>query len=79
MSTYLAFRQILCRKKNKKLIYEIDISLDKNGEIMECQCDCRDGIGPSAHCKHVFCWCPFIATFIVAIWYRTIYIWHFYT
>ena len=40
---------------SKKLIYEIDISLDKNSEIMECQCDCGAGMGPSTHCKLVFC------------------------
>ena len=38
---------------SKKLIYEIDISLDKNSVILECQCDCGAGMGPSAHCKHV--------------------------
>ena len=37
----------------KRLTYEIDISLDKNGVILECQCDCGAGMGPSAHCKHV--------------------------
>ena len=38
---------------SKTLIYEIDISLDKNSVILECQCDCGAGMGPSAHCKHV--------------------------
>ena len=37
----------------KNMIYEIDISLDENGVILEGQCDCGAGMGPSAHCKHV--------------------------
>ena len=38
---------------SKRVTYEIDISLDDNGIIMECQCDCGAGMGPTAHCKHV--------------------------
>ena len=37
----------------KKVVYEIDVSLDQYGVILECQCDCGAGMGPSAHCKHV--------------------------
>ena len=33
--------------------YYIDVSLDDNGIIQECQCDCTSGQGPGAHCKHV--------------------------
>jgi hypothetical protein len=37
----------------KGMSYFIDISLDNNGIIQECQCDCAAGQGPEAHCKHV--------------------------
>ena len=38
---------------SKRVVYEIDISLDKDGVILECQCNCGAGMGPSAHRKHV--------------------------
>ncbi|XP_062605921.1 uncharacterized protein LOC134267719 [Saccostrea cucullata] len=37
----------------KGISYEIDLLLDKNGSIVEAQCECPAGEGPSAHCKHV--------------------------
>ena len=33
--------------------YEVDILLDETGSIIEAQCECHAGVGPSAHCKHV--------------------------
>ena len=37
----------------KNVTYKTDISIDENGVILECQCECGAGMGPSAHCKHV--------------------------
>ena len=39
----------------KTVTYEIDIAIDSDGCIIECQCECAAGMGPSAHCKHVCC------------------------
>jgi hypothetical protein len=33
--------------------YVVDISIDSNGIVAECQCECGAGMGPTAHCKHV--------------------------
>jgi len=37
----------------KGVTYLVDIKLSQQGDIMECQCECASGVGPSAHCKHV--------------------------
>ena len=37
------------------LVYKVDISLTPKGTVIECQCECAAGMGPSAHCKHVRC------------------------
>lgn len=37
----------------KKVIYNVDVSVDDHGVLLECQCDCGAGMGPEAHCKHV--------------------------
>ena len=45
-----------CRAQMKKTVtYKIDIAIDSDGCIIECQCECAAGMGPSAHCKHVCC------------------------
>lgn len=37
----------------KNVVYNVDVSLDGNGVVNECQCECGAGMGPEAHCKHV--------------------------
>ena len=37
----------------KTVCYDVDIALSASGVIMETQCECGVGQGPSAHCKHV--------------------------
>lgn len=37
----------------KKISYNVDMSVDEHGVVVECQCDCGAGMGPEAHCKHV--------------------------
>ena len=50
-STYVSSS---CYAEYKKgLTYEIDILYDKNGTVIETQCECAAGEGPGAHCKHV--------------------------
>jgi uncharacterized Zn finger protein len=39
----------------KSVSYKVDISLDSNQVVIEAQCECAVGQGPSAHCKHVAC------------------------
>ncbi|XP_014675887.1 PREDICTED: uncharacterized protein LOC106815876 [Priapulus caudatus] len=39
----------------KTTSYKVDIKLDSNGVVLETQCECAVGQGPSAHCKHVGC------------------------
>lgn len=50
----------------KKTSYFVDISLKRNGQVNEAQCECGAGEGPTAHCKHVrtvlFACCKFIST-----------------
>jgi hypothetical protein len=43
-----------CHAEMKKSVaYKLDIILESDGVISECQCECTVGSGPSAHCKHV--------------------------
>lgn len=42
-----------CAEMKKSVVYEIDVCMDKDGFIVECQCECAAGMGPNAHCKHV--------------------------
>ena len=37
----------------KRVVYDVDVSLDSHGVVLECQCECGAGMGPGAHCKHV--------------------------
>ncbi|XP_053390353.1 uncharacterized protein LOC128553251 [Mercenaria mercenaria] len=50
----------------KKVSYTIDISVKKNGQFHEAQCECGAGQGPTAHCKHVrtilFACCKFTSS-----------------
>lgn len=34
-------------------IYEVDIELDKYGNVLHAQCECAAGAGPQGHCKHI--------------------------
>jgi hypothetical protein len=50
----LTYIHAKCFAEYKKGVsYFIDVSLDKNGIMKECQCDCPAGEGPDAHCKHI--------------------------
>ena len=33
--------------------YNIDLSVDEQGNILQTQCECAVGMGPYAHCKHI--------------------------
>ena len=37
----------------KSVSYLVDLKLDPNGVLLEAQCECGAGQGPSAQCKHV--------------------------
>ena len=37
----------------KSVAYIVHMKIDKEGEILETQCECAAGMGPSACCKHV--------------------------
>jgi hypothetical protein len=37
----------------REITYDIDVTMDTDGVINECQCECGAGMGPEAHCKHV--------------------------
>ena len=39
----------------KSVLYVVDVVLDREGAVLECQCECAVGTGPDAHCKHVQC------------------------
>ena len=39
----------------KSVSYKVDISVDQFGVVVEAQCECSAGQGPTAHCKHVAC------------------------
>jgi hypothetical protein len=39
----------------KSVSYKIDIAVDVYRVIVEAQCECGAGQGPTAHCKHVTC------------------------
>lgn len=44
----------LCKAQMKKHVtYNVDVLIDSNTVITECQCECAAGMGPTAHCKHI--------------------------
>ena len=49
--TYISSR--VSAEMFKNCIYSVDISLDDYGVVQEAQCECKVGLGPQAHCKHV--------------------------
>ena len=59
---YFVLGRIAAEMK-KKVTYKVDIVVDRNGAIQECQCECAVGMGPDAHCKHVQCVLVALMTF----------------
>lgn len=50
----LFFVRAECHAEMKKSIsYKVDVCVDVDGCIVQCQCECAAGMGPSAVCKHV--------------------------
>ena len=39
----------------KSVSYKVDFSVGANQVILEAQCECTVGQGPTANCKHVAC------------------------
>ena len=37
----------------KSTVYTVYIKVDVCGVVQESQCECGEGMGPEAHCKHV--------------------------
>ena len=35
------------------MTYVVDVVVDKYSTVLQCQCECAAGMGPTAHCKHV--------------------------
>lgn len=51
----LFFVRAECHAEMKKSIsYKVDVCLDVDGYIVQCQCKCAAGVGPSAVFKHVY-------------------------
>ena len=40
-------------KLRRTTTYDMDLSLDKHGNILETQCECASGMGLYAHCKNI--------------------------
>lgn len=47
------FQSVLWAEMKKSVTYTVDIQVSHEGVIVEGQCECGAGQGPSAHCKHV--------------------------
>jgi len=54
-NSYVFIRGQVLAEMRKGVTYLVDIKLsnDSTCNIIECQCECAAGVGPSAHCKHV--------------------------
>ena len=46
-------RSQCCAEIRKGVSYVVDVKFHSDGTVVECQCECAAGIGPTAHCKHV--------------------------
>ena len=46
---------IVWAELGKAVTYKVDVRIDSVGVVVEAQCECGAGQGPSAHCKHVTC------------------------
>ncbi|XP_062598380.1 uncharacterized protein LOC134259793 [Saccostrea cucullata] len=46
-------RSAIRAEMSKSVVYTIDIVMENDGNIAECQCECAAGMGPLAHCKHI--------------------------
>jgi len=49
--TYISSR--ISAEMIKNCTYNVDISVDMHGVVLQAQCECSAGSGPNAHCKHV--------------------------
>jgi hypothetical protein len=47
------FRSKCHAEMRKDITYLVDAVVDKDGVVLEGQCECGAGMGPEAHCKHV--------------------------
>ena len=48
----------------KNVSYQCHIQLDSRGALLEAQCECVAGLGPGAHCKHMFVTLHALQTFL---------------
>ena len=51
----ITFVKTKIRAEFLKTQYNVDISFTPDGGIIESQCECGAGMGPSGHCKHICC------------------------
>lgn len=49
------FTSSVWAEMRKSVSYRVDVAVDVNRVIVEAQCECGAGQGPTAHCKHVAC------------------------
>lgn len=48
------FFKSACRAQMRRNVsYQVDVCVDEDGCVVETQCECAAGMGPTAHCKHV--------------------------
>jgi len=53
-SSDTTFIRSSCKAQMKKSVaYAVDIAANSFANILESQCECAAGMGPTAHCKHV--------------------------
>ncbi len=48
-------RTCVWAEMKKATSYQVDLSLNEDGVVLESQCECGAGMAPTAHCKHVVC------------------------
>ena len=47
------FTSSVWAEMKKAVNYKVDAAINNDGIILEAQCECGAGQGPTAHCKHV--------------------------
>lgn len=52
-ATNVYFTAYVWTEMKKNTSYKVDVCVEPSGVVVEAQCECGAGQGPTAHCKHV--------------------------
>ena len=60
---YYMFKCVCLPEMRKDVLYNVNLTLDNNGEVLSAECGCAAGLGPTGNCKHISALCYVLEKF----------------